>query len=124
MSDKKTCLIPRNLNRPDSINIVSGLKLKVLDLPLILSGGMFGLTLTQNMANPITKSIVLGISIGAGYLSTLIKAEGQDLKQLIPNSTIYVSRKILYAKKKKIEEVKLNEENNKGISDQYSIQVQ
>lgn len=89
-------LIPRNLNTPEIMEIGPGLKFKILDLPILCGSGTLGYFMAAGVAAMPLKSVIIGLCVGAGYLATKIKFEGQSSWELLGNFALYESRKIMY----------------------------
>lgn len=126
MEENKKCLIPRNLNYDDIVKIGFGIKLKVLDLPILGGGGGLAYFLTQNHDNFIIKTVTYASLLGVSLIVTQLKFEDQNSPELLVNTTIYHGRKIHY---KKIKGGNNNEatidsiqESNKHISNKFFVQ--
>lgn len=92
--------IPRNLTNDDEIKLGLGIKLKMLDLPIIGTGGLISYLVNSGGGNPIIMVVSSGIIVGCSYLITKIKHEGQQSNELVANGMIYLIHQAYYKKKR------------------------
>ena len=117
----KNEIIPRNLNQPDTFSLGMGLKIKFLDLPILLSGSGLGyyvgnkiidfknrnrIVCCELCLNQPKEKLVYYIIIGTFtivfFLLTKIKRENQGLLELLQNFIIFSGRNIIYRKGNKV----------------------
>ncbi|MNJ90187.1 hypothetical protein D3C87_77810 [compost metagenome] len=93
--NEETCLIPRNLRKPDII-VQTPMKLTLKQLAYI-GAGIGGAYLIFTCPVPIIiKGVMVVGSAGLGFVGALFKYEDSSIDELAIDSVVYLQRKNYY----------------------------
>jgi hypothetical protein len=91
--------IPRNLNEADFVSLGFGLKIKMLDLPILACGGLISYLCNAGSGNTVVIVLSSAVIMTSSFLLTRLKKEGQNALEVVKNAALYGGRKYYYKKR-------------------------